>query len=1167
MILQFPDLDTLRLALSGGFVPADVALAPAEVAADPGGPITVEFAGKLSRKNSADLGKLGASAVRRHAGAPKPVLCWPQAVPVEKLAAPPLLAAQAPVLFELPAGELPTFVGEMLRLGNDRQSVRWLAADDGETTDGTKPTGRVLLRVVGPPYYTLLRALDPAPSTGDMPVRAYSEQAPRVWVELGYSHPFAAQLKVPDGQAVFLRPGRDWAVAADAPFTDVYEVLSFDLPARPVDWTDAPNQEPLSIPMRLVAGNAAELPELWVLRGAAADQLDTLVRDADERLVGRLKFAVASGSGGETVVVLRTVASKLAPPVLPLAGVVGYRPYYKLPNLYVPAGARLHPTLRRDAVRTLLADDPDRLVWLAPGENGGFTPETLPEDSFRPLEDWVAYVVEANSVPLAAWVDATRFGFEPFVCSDTGGGKAPKPPGDKSDGGKKGRGRGERDDGPLTPTAGPDTGGKVPVPSAYVESAAPEVRPPSEWLIRRQALEKQFLEADGTIDAADRANLWPDLAVANAGYGDVGESAICWLNALWGHDAPPPAERDGWARTELSALAPPPAATVATLDAMLKHPEPTAAEARQFAAVAHSLAHQSPVSQAFKDRLAAVQRYLEANEPKLPVRAVWLLGSRLSELSGADTLGLARTRDRLLQRLLEEGLRPERDLPFFLRSAGLKDSDKLRQVRDQALALHGVVRKWTEASLKQTASVSQPDQGATLGYIDLFFAFSLAKLGESTQARQLAEQGRGVLTGFDPNEDRGVVGHYLAKAFTSRVEAALAGKPATGPLDAGLLNELEDIHKKASANQKQDNPFRIGHYAIARMREQSKVLEQQEKLNPYLEFMKENDELRKALNDLPRLRDPAQLARTVRELYKSGVGGRATADTRFQVLVNSLLLAGRVGEPFTVELLSLVPEVLKGVAAAPPGHADALKQQGQLLDRGLFFAAHFDRREIVQQLVDLFIDLTKSKSDEQRFDLVNEVVPQCLRSLRKMGLRDETDRLLRRLQDAVLAGQTPAKMREKYAGKPDQWGKVLRSLLTLAGGWLTFGLTGQAQPILDLARAELIGQAGLKLLPKDYTPLAQAYVAALGHGPAEEGLARVAELFTKADPARVVNTFTTSKFYSRFHLNLVEEVTLALVSDDFALGTAGRRWLEEDEYVIRRRVHRDMRRLLAAGGL
>jgi hypothetical protein len=69
------------------------------------------------------------------------------------------------------------------------------------------------------------------------------------------------------------------------------------------------------------------------------------------------------------------------------------------------------------------------------------------------------------------------------------------------------------------------------------------------------------------------------------------------------------------------------------------------------------------------------------------------------------------------------------------------------------------------------------------------------------------------------------------------------------------------------------------------------------------------------------------------------------------------------------------------------------------------------------------------------------------------------------------------------------------------------------------------------------------------------------------DPGRVTNTWTTAPYYSRLHLNLVEEVILAVVSDEFALGPAGRRWLDDDEYLVRRRIHADMKRHLVRSGL
>src|SRR5581483_6432871 len=212
MILLFPDADTFRLALTGGFVPTDVLSAEAQVAFDADSRLTVETDAKLPRKSAGELTRLGVTAAKRHVGPAEAVSCWPQILPSDRDPNPPQLSSQAPVLFELESGEdLPVIVGEMLRLGNDRQSVRWLAGDG----EGDK---RVLLRVIGPPYYTLLRALDQTASGTRGAVRAYVEQAPRVWVQFGYAHPLAAQVKLDEGQVLLIRPPREWVYLPDAPF-------------------------------------------------------------------------------------------------------------------------------------------------------------------------------------------------------------------------------------------------------------------------------------------------------------------------------------------------------------------------------------------------------------------------------------------------------------------------------------------------------------------------------------------------------------------------------------------------------------------------------------------------------------------------------------------------------------------------------------------------------------------------------------------------------------------------------------------------------------------------------------------------------------------------------------------------------------------------------------
>ena len=55
-----------------------------------------------------------------------------------------------------------------------------------------------------------------------------------------------------------------------------------------------------------------------------------------------------------------------------------------------------------------------------------------------------------------------------------------------------------------------------------LSKAAKEKKPPSEWKIKREALEKQFLAVEGSLDAPERQALWPELAVANTGEGVLG---------------------------------------------------------------------------------------------------------------------------------------------------------------------------------------------------------------------------------------------------------------------------------------------------------------------------------------------------------------------------------------------------------------------------------------------------------------------------------------------------------------------------------------------------------------------------------------------------------------------------------------------------------------------
>ena len=69
------------------------------------------------------------------------------------------------------------------------------------------------------------------------------------------------------------------------------------------------------------------------------------------------------------------------------------------------------------------------------------------------------------------------------------------------------------------------------------------------------------------------------------------------------------------------------------------------------------------------------------------------------------------------------------------------------------------------------------------------------------------------------------------------------------------------------------------------------------------------------------------------------------------------------------------------------------------------------------------------------------------------------------------------------------------------------------------------------------------------------------EGLSAATDVRLDRAFTNTHF-SLAQLRLVEAAVLAVVNDDFALGPVARRWLDDDEYLVRRRIHADVRALL-----
>jgi hypothetical protein len=190
-----------------------------------------------------------------------------------------------------------------------------------------------------------------------------------------------------------------------------------------------------------------------------------------------------------------------------------------------------------------------------------------------------------------------------------------------------------------------------------------------------------------------------------------------------------------------------------------------------------------------------------------------------------------------------------------------------------------------------------------------------------------------------------------------------------------------------------------------------------------------------------------------------------------------------------------------------------------------------------------------------------------------LGLRDEIDSIYARLVE-LLRGASAAKGASR-SGKKSKGGTGLEGmeslraahlLLHVAGGWFHLGQRDQALRITSDVRLRLLEG---ELAPQDRKNLACTYVAAVGAAEPETAWPLLAELFQRRGPGSaernlpgISDTFVTATHFSLSQLNVVEAAVLALTDADSALSPGARRWLEEDEYYVRRRVHRDVRACL-----
>jgi hypothetical protein len=203
-----------------------------------------------------------------------------------------------------------------------------------------------------------------------------------------------------------------------------------------------------------------------------------------------------------------------------------------------------------------------------------------------------------------------------------------------------------------------------------------------------------------------------------------------------------------------------------------------------------------------------------------------------------------------------------------------------------------------------------------------------------------------------------------------------------------------------------------------------------------------------------------------------------------------------------------------------------------LYARALVVAGHFDASLTVTLLLAQLGPAIRAVAGAD----LDRVLQHSLRALRRIGLRREIAELLATAEHALTA-----------AG-PD----ALHARLALAAGLAFLGDAPRALPIFDQAHAML----GANLLPAARLELTRALALAYSQAPLGNALAGIARL--AAGLHDITDSLATNSHYCLSVLHFVESLVLGITSDDLALGEIGRRFVEDDEHLIRRRLHRDL---------
>lgn len=684
------------------------------------------------------------------------------------------------------------------------------------------------------------------------------------WIPFGTIHPLEGILTPPSqtGTWRILDQQNQTTTLNFREFTPLLGDIKWALP-DPVTFEPSVLHMPeWTIPLTLRSDVAnTSRPDLWVIEDHDKAPFRDWLTQANGDIRESFRYGVLAKPGPLLLLRIREIPANSAgdPP--------GRAFFHQraTPGLYLPQKSRLFPDPGPEITRRLFGLDLDRLVWLTLKEDTSFHTRQAPRAALKSLDTFVRFVIESEAEQLKTWAKSVEFSWEnppqveeDFPMASDAPLSLPSAP-ENAPATKKKRKQSEKRAVLTKPTLEPEP--------VILQNPVPLTRKTASNIVGPNASEQVVLEfetAQGPWDSPQRESLWPQLKAAWQAEGQIPWTALTHLHELW-------KQHEFWKQqtevtTQTGALLlewhtslarkigrpEQPDLLALTTDWPIKNPGPdhqnwfltglilevssqktagTSNEFRAFQTIHDTLCH---------DCLDA------------PIRLLWFGWLALESIFDNPTATLAGG-EKLLVKVLEGGIRPSVEWPLPLVAKSHHDQTGTNQGLSNAL--EGVMAWLTSQGMTH-------DSCRTLAIIQWTFAFGFARLGEGKRARQLGELAQTNLA-TEP------LGGLLSRAYSHRVNQALQGTNASGPLESPWLREAAALGKWTT-------------FALDYLRETSRILEPHQSVRAF----PAGDPLQRLLDPLGH---PGALGRTCRDAAPSSPN-QPDAESRWAAILDRILI-------------------------------------------------------------------------------------------------------------------------------------------------------------------------------------------------------------------------------------------------------------------------------------